>query len=72
MNVSSFGQTPTDPPKLHLDSLNFPDNTVTIVAGNKLRLEIPMSGEPVPRVVWTKGERVRAYICMADLGEVLN
>ncbi|XP_061920774.1 myosin-binding protein C, slow-type isoform X3 [Entelurus aequoreus] len=47
-----------DPPKLHLDSLNFPENTVTIVAGNKLRLEIPMSGEPVPRVVWMKGERV--------------
>ncbi|XP_040003111.1 myosin-binding protein C, slow-type [Xiphias gladius] len=47
-----------DPPKVHLDSLNFPDNTVTIVAGNKLRLEIPISGEPSPRVVWMKGERV--------------
>nr|XP_043876015.1 myosin-binding protein C, slow-type isoform X6 [Solea senegalensis] len=47
-----------DPPQVHLDSLNFPDNTVTIVAGNKLRLEIPISGEPAPRVVWMKGERV--------------
>ncbi|XP_068162773.1 myosin-binding protein C, slow-type isoform X2 [Antennarius striatus] len=47
-----------DPPKVHLDSLNFPDNTMTIVAGNKLRLEIPISGEPAPRVVWMKGERV--------------
>ncbi|XP_034019258.1 myosin-binding protein C, slow-type isoform X3 [Thalassophryne amazonica] len=47
-----------DPPRVHLDSLNFPDNTVVIVAGNKLRLEIPISGEPVPRVVWMKGERV--------------
>ncbi|KAL4612673.1 myosin-binding protein C, slow-type [Arapaima gigas] len=47
-----------DPPRIHLDSLNFPDNTVTIVAGNKLRLEIPISGEPAPRVVWMKGERV--------------
>ncbi|KAI1882108.1 hypothetical protein AGOR_G00247290 [Albula goreensis] len=47
-----------DPPRLHLESLNFPDNTVTIVAGNKLRLEIPVSGEPAPRVVWMKGERV--------------
>lgn len=47
-----------DPPRVHLDSLNFPDNTVTIVAGNKLRLEIPISGEPAPRVVWMKGERV--------------
>ncbi|XP_036373540.1 myosin-binding protein C, slow-type-like isoform X3 [Megalops cyprinoides] len=47
-----------DPPKVHLDSLNFPDNTVIIVAGTKLRLEIPISGEPAPRVVWMKGERV--------------
>uniref|UniRef100_A0A8D0A0X9 Myosin-binding protein C, slow-type n=1 Tax=Sander lucioperca TaxID=283035 RepID=A0A8D0A0X9_SANLU len=46
------------PPRVHLDSMNFPDNTVTIVAGNKLRLEIPISGEPAPRVVWMKGERV--------------
>uniref|UniRef100_A0A672ZIJ0 Myosin-binding protein C, slow-type n=1 Tax=Sphaeramia orbicularis TaxID=375764 RepID=A0A672ZIJ0_9TELE len=46
-----------DPPRVHLDSLNFPDNTVIIVAGNKLRLEIPISGEPAPRVVWMKGER---------------
>uniref|UniRef100_A0A8C4HK63 Myosin binding protein C1 n=1 Tax=Dicentrarchus labrax TaxID=13489 RepID=A0A8C4HK63_DICLA len=48
----------TYPPRVHLESLNFPDNTVTIVAGNKLRLEIPISGEPAPRVVWMKGERV--------------
>ncbi|XP_034433942.1 myosin-binding protein C, slow-type isoform X9 [Hippoglossus hippoglossus] len=47
-----------DPPRVHLDSLNLPDNTMTIVAGNKLRLEIPITGEPVPRVVWMKGERV--------------
>ncbi|KAJ8374042.1 hypothetical protein SKAU_G00046220 [Synaphobranchus kaupii] len=47
-----------DPPKVHLDSLNFPDNTVTIVAGNKLRVEVPITGEPAPRVVWMKGERV--------------
>ncbi|XP_069048892.1 myosin-binding protein C, slow-type isoform X2 [Lepisosteus oculatus] len=47
-----------DPPKVHLESLNFPENTVTVVAGNKLRLEVPISGEPTPRVVWMKGERV--------------
>ncbi|XP_047194492.1 myosin-binding protein C, slow-type isoform X9 [Hippoglossus stenolepis] len=47
-----------DPPRVHLDSLNLPENTMTIVAGNKLRLEIPITGEPVPRVVWMKGERV--------------
>ncbi|XP_041113274.1 myosin-binding protein C, slow-type-like isoform X6 [Polyodon spathula] len=47
-----------DPPKIHLDSLNYPENTVTVTAGNKLRLEIPVTGQPVPRVVWMKGERV--------------
>uniref|UniRef100_A0A8C1J816 Myosin-binding protein C, slow-type n=1 Tax=Cyprinus carpio TaxID=7962 RepID=A0A8C1J816_CYPCA len=47
-----------DPPRVHLEALNAQDNTVTIVAGNKLRLEIPISGEPAPRVVWMKGERV--------------
>uniref|UniRef100_A0A672QIA7 Myosin-binding protein C, slow-type n=1 Tax=Sinocyclocheilus grahami TaxID=75366 RepID=A0A672QIA7_SINGR len=47
-----------DPPRVHLEALNVPDDTVTIVAGNKLRLEIPISGEPAPRVVWMKGERV--------------
>uniref|UniRef100_A0A8C1KG23 Myosin-binding protein C, slow-type n=1 Tax=Cyprinus carpio TaxID=7962 RepID=A0A8C1KG23_CYPCA len=48
-----------DPPRVHLEALNVQDNTVVIVAGNKLRLEIPISGEPAPRVVWMKGERVR-------------
>ncbi|XP_059367197.1 myosin-binding protein C, slow-type isoform X2 [Carassius carassius] len=47
-----------DPPRVHLEALNVQDNTVTIVAGNKLRLAIPISGEPAPRVVWMKGERV--------------
>uniref|UniRef100_A0A671MK17 Myosin-binding protein C, slow-type n=1 Tax=Sinocyclocheilus anshuiensis TaxID=1608454 RepID=A0A671MK17_9TELE len=49
-----------DPPRVHLEALNVQDNTVVIVAGNKLRLEIPISGEPAPRVVWMKGERVRS------------
>uniref|UniRef100_A0A671MMV2 Myosin-binding protein C, slow-type n=1 Tax=Sinocyclocheilus anshuiensis TaxID=1608454 RepID=A0A671MMV2_9TELE len=48
-----------DPPRVHLEALNVQDNTVVIVAGNKLRLEIPISGEPAPRVVWMKGERVK-------------
>ncbi|XP_077449593.1 myosin-binding protein C, slow-type isoform X3 [Stigmatopora argus] len=47
-----------DPPKVHLEGLNFVDNTVTVVAGNKMRLDIPISGEPAPKVVWMKGERV--------------
>uniref|UniRef100_A0A8B9HUK8 Myosin binding protein C, slow type n=1 Tax=Astyanax mexicanus TaxID=7994 RepID=A0A8B9HUK8_ASTMX len=32
--------------------------SLPLLAGNKLRLEIPISGEPAPRVVWMKGERV--------------
>ncbi|KAJ3612233.1 hypothetical protein NHX12_020509 [Muraenolepis orangiensis] len=56
--IHIIGTSLINPPRVHLDTLNFPDNTVTIVAGNKLRLEIPISGEPAPRVVWMKGERV--------------
>nr|XP_014347902.1 PREDICTED: myosin-binding protein C, slow-type isoform X36 [Latimeria chalumnae] len=47
-----------DPPRVHLDSLKFPDNTVTVIAGNKLRLEVPISGEPTPKIIWKKGEKV--------------
>uniref|UniRef100_A0A670YLP8 Myosin-binding protein C, slow-type n=1 Tax=Pseudonaja textilis TaxID=8673 RepID=A0A670YLP8_PSETE len=45
-----------DPPKIHLDGLG-DNNTVTVVAGTKLRLEIPVSGEPPPKVMWSKGEK---------------
>uniref|UniRef100_A0A8C3R6U5 Myosin-binding protein C, slow-type n=1 Tax=Cyanoderma ruficeps TaxID=181631 RepID=A0A8C3R6U5_9PASS len=50
-NLSPF----SDPPKLHLDGLG-ENNTVTVVAGNKLRLEIPITGEPPPKVFWRKPE----------------
>lgn len=56
----------SDPPKVYLDALNAPDNTITVVAGNKLRLEVPISGEPIPRVVWMKGERVSRYGGMTE------
>uniref|UniRef100_A0A8C8B4D0 Myosin-binding protein C, slow-type n=1 Tax=Otus sunia TaxID=257818 RepID=A0A8C8B4D0_9STRI len=45
-----------DPPKLHLDGLG-EGNTVTVVAGSKLRLEIPITGEPTPKVTWSKGDK---------------
>uniref|UniRef100_A0A803T8J1 Myosin binding protein C1 n=1 Tax=Anolis carolinensis TaxID=28377 RepID=A0A803T8J1_ANOCA len=45
-----------DPPKVHLDGLG-DDNTVTVVAGTKLRLEIPVSGEPPPKVMWSRGDK---------------
>uniref|UniRef100_A0A452GX00 Myosin-binding protein C, slow-type n=2 Tax=Gopherus TaxID=38771 RepID=A0A452GX00_9SAUR len=45
-----------DPPRLHLENLG-DNNTVTVLAGNKLRLEIPISGEPTPKVMWSKGDK---------------
>uniref|UniRef100_A0A8C3TXA0 Myosin-binding protein C, slow-type n=1 Tax=Catharus ustulatus TaxID=91951 RepID=A0A8C3TXA0_CATUS len=52
-NLSPF----SDPPKLHLDGLG-ENNTVTVVAGNKLRLEIPITGEPPPKVFWSRGDKM--------------
>ncbi|XP_030071133.1 myosin-binding protein C, slow-type isoform X1 [Microcaecilia unicolor] len=46
-----------DPPRIHWDALNYPDNTVTVVAGTKLRLEVPITGEPAPKVIWSRGEK---------------
>ncbi|XP_036093261.1 myosin-binding protein C, slow-type isoform X7 [Rousettus aegyptiacus] len=45
-----------DPPKINLGGLDA-DNTVTVVAGNKLRLEIPISGEPPPKVIWSRADK---------------
>ncbi|XP_048463917.1 myosin-binding protein C, slow-type [Rhincodon typus] len=45
-----------DPPKLHLDHLaKTPE--IVVVAGNKFRLDIPVTGEPIPKIVWMKGEK---------------
>ncbi|XP_053438950.1 myosin-binding protein C, slow-type isoform X2 [Nycticebus coucang] len=48
-----------DPPKIILDGLDA-DNTVTVIAGNKLRLEIPISGEPPPKAIWSRGDKAIA------------
>ncbi|XP_062931066.1 myosin-binding protein C, slow-type isoform X5 [Cynocephalus volans] len=45
-----------DPPKINLDGLDA-DNTVTVIAGNKLRLEIPVSGEPPPKALWSRADK---------------
>ncbi|XP_053518125.1 myosin-binding protein C, slow-type isoform X11 [Artibeus jamaicensis] len=45
-----------DPPKINLDGLDA-DNTVTVIAGNKLRLEIPITGEPPPKVIWSRADK---------------
>ncbi|XP_039650236.1 myosin-binding protein C, cardiac-type isoform X6 [Perca fluviatilis] len=48
-----------DPPKIHLDCMGrTAESTIVVVAGNKLRLDVPITGDPAPTVVWTKGERV--------------
>ncbi|XP_069485990.1 myosin-binding protein C, slow-type isoform X10 [Ambystoma mexicanum] len=46
-----------DPPKIHFDALNYPDNTVVVVAGTKLRLEVPITGEPAPKIIWSRGDK---------------
>ncbi|XP_042161249.1 myosin binding protein Cb isoform X1 [Oncorhynchus tshawytscha] len=47
-----------DPPKIHLDTTGnmVSQNTIIVVAGNKLRLDVEISGEPPPTVVWAKGD----------------
>ncbi len=35
------------------------ESTIVVVAGNKLRLDVPITGDPAPTVVWTKGEKVK-------------
>ncbi|XP_016527862.1 myosin-binding protein C, cardiac-type-like isoform X4 [Poecilia formosa] len=47
-----------DPPKIHLDCMGrTSDSTIIVVAGNKLRLDVPITGDPAPTVIWTKGEK---------------
>lgn len=38
------------------------ESTIVVVAGNKLRLDVPITGDPAPTVVWTKGEKVKTQI----------
>ncbi|XP_036399032.1 myosin-binding protein C, cardiac-type isoform X1 [Megalops cyprinoides] len=48
-----------DPPKIHLDCVGHTaDSTIVVVAGNKLRLDVPITGDPAPTVVWTKSDKV--------------
>uniref|UniRef100_H0VNK2 Myosin-binding protein C, cardiac-type n=1 Tax=Cavia porcellus TaxID=10141 RepID=H0VNK2_CAVPO len=42
-----------EPPKIHLDCPGRTD-TIVVVAGNKLRLDVPISGDPAPTVIWQK------------------
>nr|XP_029495326.1 myosin-binding protein C, cardiac-type-like isoform X2 [Oncorhynchus nerka] len=52
-----------DPPKIHLDCMGHTaDSTIMVVAGNKLRLDVPITGDPAPTVVWTKGEKAGSEV----------
>ncbi|KAM4651446.1 myosin-binding protein C, fast-type isoform 1-T1 [Discoglossus pictus] len=45
-----------EPPKIHLDCSGGEHvNTIIVVAGNKLRFDVPITGEPAPTVAWFKG-----------------
>ncbi|KAL7379328.1 hypothetical protein ABVT39_026316 [Epinephelus coioides] len=47
-----------DPPKIHLDTSSSGNkNYITVVAGNKLRLDVEITGEPAPTVCWMKGDQ---------------
>ncbi|XP_006896827.1 PREDICTED: myosin-binding protein C, cardiac-type [Elephantulus edwardii] len=43
-----------EPPKIHLDCPGRTPDTIIVVAGNKLRLDVPISGDPAPTVIWQK------------------
>ncbi|XP_015665629.1 myosin-binding protein C, fast-type [Protobothrops mucrosquamatus] len=49
-----------EPPKIHLDcgSGKTNENTIVVVAGNKLRLDVNITGEPAPTATWMKGTEV--------------
>ncbi|XP_035255213.1 myosin binding protein Ca isoform X2 [Anguilla anguilla] len=48
-----------EPPKIYLDTSGVGShNTITVVAGNKLRLDVEITGEPAPTVCWMKGDTV--------------
>ncbi|XP_074192458.1 myosin-binding protein C, cardiac-type [Rhinolophus sinicus] len=53
-----------EPPKIHLDCPGRTADTIVVVAGNKLRLDVPISGDPAPTVIWqktvTQGKKVPA------------
>ncbi|XP_029944787.1 myosin binding protein Ca isoform X1 [Salarias fasciatus] len=47
-----------EPPKIHMDTSCMDDkNTIMVVAGNKLRLDVEVTGEPAPTVCWMKGDQ---------------
>uniref|UniRef100_A0A8C5E8E5 Myosin binding protein C, fast type a n=1 Tax=Gouania willdenowi TaxID=441366 RepID=A0A8C5E8E5_GOUWI len=49
-----------EPPKIIMDTSGMTNgNTIMVVAGNKVRLDVEVTGEPAPTVCWMKGGQVR-------------
>ncbi|XP_059733070.1 myosin-binding protein C, fast-type isoform X1 [Bos taurus] len=48
-----------EPPKIHLDcSGQTSENAIVVVAGNKLRMDVSITGEPRPVATWMKEDEV--------------
>ncbi|OCT83786.1 hypothetical protein XELAEV_18021925mg [Xenopus laevis] len=47
-----------EPPKIKLDCMSQCADTIIVVAGNKLRLDVPITGDPAPTVIWMKGDKL--------------
>lgn len=73
---------PLEPPKIHLDcSGKTSENSIVVVAGNKLRLDVSITGEPRPVATWLKEDEVwwgfpcaltsLSQLCWATLGKSL-
>ena len=45
------------PPSIYLDH-SLKDRAIVVRAGHKLKLDIPISGEPAPTPEWKKGPKV--------------
>ncbi|XP_066489670.1 myosin-binding protein C, cardiac-type [Tiliqua scincoides] len=55
-----------EPPKIHLDCMGKTPDTIIVVAGNKLRLDVPISGDPVPTVIWQKVNKNKDTVLIND------
>ncbi|NXX23451.1 MYPC3 protein, partial [Podargus strigoides] len=55
-----------EPPKIHLDCLGQSPDTIVVVAGNKLRLDVPISGDPTPTVIWQKVNKKTDLVRSSD------
>ncbi|CAI5763756.1 myosin-binding protein C, cardiac-type isoform X2 [Podarcis lilfordi] len=55
-----------EPPKIRLDCMGQSPDTIIVVAGNKLRLDVPISGDPVPTVIWQKVNKNNELVLLSD------